>query len=325
MHKYIKFFYENKSKILKVVLIIVFVLIIIQVLNILYKEQQQEEYQQAKNNIDSSKNTTIDNSDYLINQNKDVKNDDNQEFEQMMEMFVGYCNSNNIKSAYDMLTQDCKDKLFPTVNDFKLNYVDILFDQEKIYSMQAWDKEDYKVTYVINYTQDILVTGGQGKTIQEYYTFVMQEDGSYKMNINNFIYSQKYEDLNTEEEGVLVKVLSKDVYKENVIYEFQVFNNTENSILLNGGKTGKSIYLLGNNKATFSSLQSDFDKDDEIVIKPQNNRKFRIKFNKVYNTNVMIKELVFDNVILNYEEYLNSKDNDEEYNNRKELKINLIY
>lgn len=309
MHKFIKMFYDNKFNVLKVIGIAVFILIIIQVANIMYKAQNLKEYEEYKNNIGSSDNTTIDNSDYLINQSKTVKKSDDKAIKNTMEQFVSYCNNNNLEEAYEILTEDCKKRLYPTIEDFEQNYVSKIFDEQKSYTMQAWEKEDNKVVYIINYTGDILATGKQGKTIQEYYTFIKQEDDNYKVNINNYIYSETYNNLQTAQNDITVKILSKDVYKEYAIYEFQVFNNTENAILLNGDKSRKKIYLLDDDEVTYSSLQSDFDKNKEMVLNSGNNRKFRVKFNKVYNPNVIVKKLVFDDIILNYDRYLENIEN----------------
>ena len=190
--------------------------------------------------------------------------------------------------------------------------------------MQAWEKEYDKLVYSITYMEDILTTGKQGKKIQEYYTFVNQADGAYKLNINNYIYSQRYENLQTEQNNIDIKILSKDVYKEYVIYEFQVFNNTENTILLNGDKSRSKIYLLDDDKVTYSSLQSEFDKDEEIILNSGNNRKFRVKFNKVYNTNVVVKKLVLNDIILNYDEYINNEQNISENIDRIKLKADIM-
>lgn len=309
MHKFIKMFYDNKFNVLKVIGIAVFILIIIQVANSMYKAQNLKEYEEYKNNIGSSDNTTIDNSDYLINQSKTVKKSDDKVIKNTMEQFVSYCNNNNLEEAYEILTEDCKKRLYPTIEDFEQNYVSKIFDEQKSYTMQAWEKEDNKVVYIINYTGDILATGKQGKTIQEYYTFIKQEDDNYKVNINNYIYSETYNNLQTAQNDITVKILSKDVYKEYAIYEFQVFNNTENAILLNGDKSRKKIYLLDDDEVTYSSLQSDFDKNKEMVLNSGNNRKFMVKFNKVYNPNVVVKKLVFNDIILNYDRYLENIEN----------------
>lgn len=324
MHKFIKMFHENKLNILKIVAITVFILIIIQVLNSIYEHRQLQIYEQSKDDIDSSNNTTIDNSDYLINKKQTVKKSDDRNVKETMDRFVDYCNNSNLEEAYEILTQDCKDKLYPTIEDFKQNYIDIVFNTEKSYTMQAWEKEYDKLVYSITYMEDILTTGKQGKKIQEYYTFVNQADGAYKLNINNYIYSQRYENLQTEQNNIDIKILSKDVYKEYVIYEFQVFNNTENTILLNGDKSRSKIYLLDDDKVTYSSLQSEFDKDEEIILNSGNNRKFRVKFNKVYNTNVVVKKLVLNDIILNYDEYINNEQNISENIDRIKLKADIM-
>ena len=88
MHKFIKMFHENKLNILKIVAITVFILIIIQVLNSIYEHRQLQIYEQSKDDIDSSNNTTIDNSDYLINKKQTVKKSDDRNVKETMDRFV---------------------------------------------------------------------------------------------------------------------------------------------------------------------------------------------------------------------------------------------
>ena len=279
--------------------------------------------------IGSSENTTIDNSDYLINQKQTVEKTSDNTIKQTMQNFVNCCNQGNIEEAYNMLTDECKEKLYPTVQDFYQNYITIVFNEEKEYTMQAWDQQDDEdeigiYTYSVTIMQNILATGNAGNKIQEYYTFIKQSDGSYKINVNNYIYSEAYDDLSTTQDGIKVEILSKDVYKDYAIYEFQVYNFTDSKVLLNGSKARKAVYLSDKNDVVYSSIQSEFDKGEEIIINAKNYRKFRVKFNKKYNTNVVVRTLNLTDVVFNYDEYKQTEENGEQYTNRELIQADLL-
>jgi len=55
-----------------------------------------------------------------------------------------------------MLTDRCKEWLYPTLKNFKINYIDNIFEgKEKVYSFENW----YKNTYYVTITESSLSTG----------------------------------------------------------------------------------------------------------------------------------------------------------------------
>ena len=189
--------------------------------------------------------------------------------------------------------------------------------------MQAWDKQGNKLTYLVHIMPDALTTGKSGTYIEDYYTFIKQEDETYKININHFIYSENYENtLTASDEGnnINLQILSKEVYKNYLVYEMQITNNSANRIWINGDKSKRKIYLTNDDEVTYSAIQSEFDSDKPIILEPEDELTIKIKFNKVYNTNVEVTELVLNDIILNYDKYLQDTEN---YENRIELRVDL--
>ena len=322
MNKLLKLFYDNKKVIYRTIGIIVLTLIIIQILNQFTKAKVSKQIEEQKNNIDSGNTTTIDNSNYLINNNKNVKTSTNNTIKNTLDLFVNYCNNGQVENAYSMLTDDCKNELFQTVEIFKTNYYDKVFNEKKTYTMQAWDKTDNRIVYQILFEGDILETGMSGKKQEDFYTFIKQSDGSYKISINSYIYRQEFNGVNNTENGIGVKVIAKDVYRSYVIYEFQIFNNSDNSIMIDNDKITKTIYLIDDSNIKYSSIENSLITKGEIVLQPGSNRKYKVKFNKAYNSNVQETSLVLSNIVMNYDEYKNSTDT-ENYTNRISIKVKL--
>ena len=320
MHNFLKLLYDNRKYILSVIGSIVLILIIIQILNQLTKAKVNNE---MKNIIDSGNNTTtIDNSNYLINNNKSIKTTTNNTIKNALDSFVNYCNDGQVENAYNMLTDDCKNELFQTEEIFKTNYYDKVFNEKKTYTMQAWDKSDNIIVYQILFEGDILETGMSGKKQEDFYTFIKQEDGTYKININNFIYKQSYDNLKTSNNGIIVEILSADMYKSYVIYEFQVFNNTNKSIMIDNDIMTANMYLIDKNNTKYSSIDNGLNRKGQVVLNSGNNRKFKVKFNKAYNSNTIVTNLILNNIILDYEEYANTE-NKQSYTNTIDMKVKL--
>ena len=62
--------------------------------------------------------------------------------------------------------------------------------------------------------------------------------------------------------------------------------------------------------------------DTEITVEPSKIKKVTIRFNKLYSNQAIIRKMVFDDVILNYEEYKITT-NKAEYTNRSTITIEI--
>lgn len=78
----------------------------------------------------TSKNT-IYNPTKTIIAGENVETEDFKQEENLINTFVEFCNNNKIQEAYDLLTDECKKKMYPDLESFKKNYYSIIFDQKK--------------------------------------------------------------------------------------------------------------------------------------------------------------------------------------------------
>ena len=314
-----RFIDQNNKLILYVIFIIVFVLLIIYSMNSYYEKEEQEKLQNIiQNNTTGNINVNTPNNNGSTNTTSQ-ENTNLDTIEGVMSKFVSHCNKNEIQDAYDMITDECKNALYKTSEEFANKYVKNVFNEEKEYSMQKWFATGNTVTYEIKFLGDILATGGKGNISQEYYTFIKTEN-SYKINVNNYIYGRH---LNKEvkEKGVTVKIKNINVYNTYEEYELSFTNNTLQEICLTGNKYVKNIYLKNSRGTTYSSLNSKFD-NVEISLKPNNTKNYTVKFNKNYNPQNQVNTLVLSDVIFNYQEYL-KYENKSDYTNRTSIEINF--
>ena len=52
--------------------------------------------------------------------------------------FIEFCNNGDIQSAYNMLSEKCKNKLFPTMESFKNGYSDKLFNVQRLFLLRKY-------------------------------------------------------------------------------------------------------------------------------------------------------------------------------------------
>lgn len=302
---------KNYKLIRQIVIIIVFALFIIKSLNLYYEEKEKRKKIEVAENaasnqvVETPENTT----DYYSIESNSV--------EKTMRSFVQYCNNKEIKNAYKMLTDECKNAMFPTVEEFEKIYINNIYNIEREYELLKWSTDGNIETYQVTLYGNILATGNSNNFTQEYCTFVKDSNGNYKLNINNYIYG---EDRNIENtiNNITIKIGHVDIYEEYEEAQITITNNTSKTISLTGNRYKKNIYLQNAKDTTYSSLDSKFD-SEEIVLKPGAFQTFTIKFNKVYSVNTKAQYLVLSDVILDYEDYLNSNDK-VNYENRTSIK-----
>lgn len=305
---------KNYQLIWYIGLIIVFALFIIKTLNYYFEEdvkKKAEALEESKNqaNIEASQDPET---------TPDYYQTESDSIEKTMRSFVKYCNNREIENAYKMLTEECKKAMFPTKEDFERIYINNIYNIKREYDLVKWATEGNKTIYHVTLYGDLLATGNASEYKQEYYTFVQQSNGNYKLNVNNYIYGESRNRVTTER-NIKVKISHVDIYEEYEEAKIEITNNSTKTICLTGNKYVKNIYLKNSGQTTYSSINSKFD-NEEIVMKPGSTRYFTIKFNKAYSETYKAQYLILSDVILNYEQYLNSNDKTN-YSNRTSIEV----
>ena len=299
--------FDDRYKILAIVVAIILVLCLIRVLNGMAKNmlQQSNTKTNTTSNVISNykpQETTV------LGEN--VSSQKQEENTKIINEFIKFCNSKEIEKAYNLLTDECKEELFNSnIENFKNNYVEKIFDTYKTYNMQSLINAR-NVTYKIRIMQDALVTGTTGEVIEDYYTIV-NKNGIYKINIDSYIGGNELKNSTSTKNNITITVISKNTYKDYETYKLKVENNTNNTILLDTKEKQKSAYATGNNGATYTIFMHEID-NMHLTIKPKMYSIVDVKVNKIYSPNIRIDKLSFTDVVLNLEEY-NQTENKSEY------------
>lgn len=322
MYKLIRFYNQNRKKIFKIILIIVFIIGIIQLLNWLTKVKNSNKTQNnvIQNNTvinSSSQKELVSNksgvsgekvSDYKLEKDTDVIN-----------KFMTYCNDKELGNAYELLTDECKEEMFSTIDDFKdIYYMTIFNGESKVYTLENWVNSIYK----IEINDDVLSTGKYEKenTVIDYITVEENDDGEYRLNINKYIGKN---DLNkeTEENGIKIKVIDSSVYMDYIIYTFEVTNDSNRTILLDDLSNIDTMYIETKNGVKYSSYSHELTQD-QLEIGISEKKKISIKYYSKYTSTKKIDKVVFSKVISDYEKFKNLN-NKSQFDNYSILEIDI--
>ena len=150
----IKLFWTRNGKLLlKIIGVIILIIFCVQSANEVakMKNKQEEEYLlKNKENIERER----------------LKKEKQQEYIEYISEFLDKCINKQIKEAYEMLSEECKEKKYSTIESFKINYIDKIFNHKREYKITQ-EGESFKVTFL----EDILEAGKleNREKIEDYY------------------------------------------------------------------------------------------------------------------------------------------------------------
>ncbi len=154
------FWTEHSDPILFYTIVIIAVFLILKGLNALAIMNQ-------KNNSNKIANNSY------INQEENINN------KTLVKKFIENCKEKNIEKAYELLSEDCKQKLYPTVKDFTNLYYNKRFNKDREIEIKYETNGLYKITFYEN----ILEQGSTNKisNTEEYFKIVPEviEDKLY--------------------------------------------------------------------------------------------------------------------------------------------------
>lgn len=287
MNRLTKFYNQNRYIIWLVILIVVAIITLIQILDEFASKKIAKEDDISKNTII----TTDINKNYSVITGEEIKNNASQ----IIETFLDYCNNGKIDLAYEILSDDCKEVLYPTIKDFQEKYYNKIFINKKSYVLQAWINTQNTYTYKVDFVDDMLATGKpSNKSICDYYTVIKNND-IYELNINKFI-EIKNINKSQEKDNIIINIKRKRIYTEHEIYEIEIKNQASGEIKLDDLTKNTTIYLEDGKQEKYYWNSSEFIDEDMLVVEGQT-KVIQINFNKWYQPQNQSRKIVFSNII----------------------------
>lgn len=303
MNRFIRWYNQNRKLILGTIAVIVIIIGLIQLINYFYKVDNEKQLSKSTNQVqNTNKNTNYNNlrveDNYSSLTGEKISTDQETEIG-IIDKFIDYCNENNLQEAYDLLTNECKEEMYSSLEFFQESYYNNVFnDSRKNVSVENWIDNVYKV----NFNEDFLSTGIYSKeaTVQDYIT-VVKVDNQYKLNINGYIERKKIAK-SQEDKNITIEVEETDIYMDYQFYKIKVINNSENTILLDDGVNIEAMYIEDKNGIQYSAYTHELN-EGQLIISPRETKELEIRYYSRYGSEKEIDKVVFSRMILNNETY----------------------
>lgn len=295
MQNLIRFYNQNRKSIWRTILIIIAILLFIRLLN--YLTVKNDEKKQNSQEVANTTSTNSTSKDLTYTSNKSavkgttIQKSKLEHAQDLLDEFFNNCNNQNLEEAYNLLTDECKEFVYPTFESFQKNYYDNVFEgTTKLYSFENWHDN----TYYITIKDDILFTGktNTSDNVKNDYITVIDD----KLNIKSYVGRTKIDKENNSK-NITIKIDSKDIFMDYEIYNLTIKNDSDNTICLTSAESSKDVYIQDKNDVKYGIMNNEIA-DSQMYIKPGSTRSLSFKFYSSYVSDRKIKKLVFKNLNL---------------------------
>ena len=273
--------------------------ILIIIVSIVFMESWNSNYKKVAKDKSSSTNsaTTYNTTNYSVVSNEKIDDNVSKKSANVIEDFFRLCNEANVEEAYKLLSVDCKEELYPTIQDFITKYYNRIFTEKRSYDSILWIANSSQNTYKVQIMKDLLSTGQKDSMpIEDYYT-IINEKGQYKLNISSYI-GKKDINISNTQNNITVSIIAKKMYMDYEIYEIKVENKTGNDLIFNTKENTKSMYIQDENELKYIAFLNEIA-DSEFEVINGSAKTFEIKFNRGYKPTINIQKIVFEDIKIN--------------------------
>ena len=85
------------------------------------------------------------------------------------------------------------------------------------------------------------------------------------------------------------------------IYSFEIRNMTESKIKIDSREKTDNVYVVDKNGNKYSALLHE-NTEQEMVLEPNETKRINIKFSDTYREGIVINKIVFNDIVINYNE-----------------------
>lgn len=213
--------------------------------------------------------------------------------------FVENCNNKNYEAAYNLLSKECRNNIYPDIEDFKL-YVNYVFPTNKIYNIQNFSNKDNKYIYTVTILDDILATGFNNEDEMEYYEekyVITDNNGELQLSIREYIGSENLTYM-YEDDYMKIKIESVDKKYDNVTYNFSIANKSDKTIVYSDYTADYEI-ALDTSKGTKRKVDEVLE---PVILEEGETKNYSAKYTIFFDEDTEINGLIFDYIRI-YEDY----------------------
>lgn len=295
MNKLIRLYNQNRKLFMLTFIIIIAILVGIYLLNFVLSNINKQNQEKTNEEYAVEDRKSIQEGSYEIDTGE--RKDSNLYVLQksVIEDFIDRCNKKEYERAYYLVSDECKEVEFPTIEDFKEKYVDQIFDENKECTIQAWSDN----VYLVKITEDLLATGKTPNEsyIEEYITIA----GSDQLNINSYMGAKDLE-IKNNKANVEIAVNKIYYYMNYAIVDIYVNNQRKTPILLDSKEETGSIFLKDEYKIEY--VCEDYDRNvSDLIVEAGLNKEISLRFDLPYSKHNQIKTIHFSKILADYNQY----------------------
>lgn len=216
------------------------------------------------------------------------------DIESIIKEYVGYCNQKEYEKAYEMISPNCRDKVYPTIEEFKA-YVDYVFKYPKVYTVQNYSNRGNVYIYRIRLFEDILSTGmtySESLLYFEEKLVFTEYKGKLQLAVKSYIGDEEL-DYVYEDQYMKITVSNRSMSYDEETYTIRIQNKTEYDIVLANDIAAKEIAIQTEKETTAMSVNENWR---EIYIEPQASNTYRLTFQKLYDEGIKTTGIKFNSV-----------------------------
>ena len=270
----------------KIIIIVLLLWLLVMVINQFLKNYSFQDFER----------TTYNEHQAIMDTGETVPQRLEQPINETIDTYFNYCNNKQYEEAYQMVSDDCKRIYFPTLEDFK-EYVDIVFDENKIYYLQNFSNYNGTYIYRMRIMEDLMATGLTNKDNLYFYEekiALKEVDDKISLSLRQYITSENIEEI-YEDDYVKITIKSKDVFYEQEIYNIEVKNKTSKTVVLADTQESNEIILQVGSEMRGTDVDNLY-----VVIYPEETQEYSLAFTKFYDEENLPAGLIFNAVrILN--------------------------
>ena len=246
----------------------------------------------SNNTFKDFERTTYNEHEAILDSSTKVPEKLKQPINETVDTYFNYCNNKQYEEAYSMISDDCKKVYFPTIDRFK-EYVDLVFNEKKIYYLQNYSNYNDIYIYRMRIMEDLMATGLTGKDELYFYEekiALKEESGKITLSLRQLITIEDMDEI-YEDSYVKIWVEQCNVFYEQENYKIKIKNKTSNTVVLADTQEKNEVLLqvgTENREANNDNLN--------IVIYPDETKEYTLKFTKFFDDESKTKGLLFNAV-----------------------------
>lgn len=216
------------------------------------------------------------------------------DIEETIKQYIEFCNNKEYDKAYEMISEDCRKNIYPSLEDFK-SYVNYVFSEPKAYTIQNYSNRDNVYIYRLRLFEDILATGMTYSENLQYFEEKLvftEKNGKLQLSVKSYIGEEELDSV-YEDQYMKITVSNKSTSFDEEVYTVSVQNKTEYTIVLADLANSGEIAIETENGERVLGIE---EKMQQIYVSPLSSNTFTLPFQKFFDEGIKTTGIKFNSV-----------------------------